>query len=162
MGIEEVQRIREIFSNLKLNPVYREHVAVKTSEEAAATRGDELKQGIKSLLFTNGKGAFVIVDLPANLKVDVKQLCVKTSWSRSETRMATPEEVMDRTGCEIGAVPPFGHKEKIQLLVDTRVYGNEYSAFNIGLRTHSVKIPTNEMKSVFMHEGAQEGIFAKA
>ena len=75
--------------------------------------------------------------------------------------MATPEEVIFQTGCEIGAVPPFGHKEIIPILVDFGVYDNHHNAFNIGLRTHSVKIKTELMRVVFEKVNAKEGIFSK-
>ncbi len=161
MSIEEVNRIKKIFAQLKLHPIYREHAAVVTSEEAAKTRGDQLKQGIKALLFTNGDNRWVVVDVPADQKVDQKKVAETLGWSKGKIRMATPEEVMQKTGCEIGAVPPFGHKETIQILVDTGVYDNQESAFNIGLRTQSVKIPTAEMKTVFETHRAVEGNFTK-
>ncbi|MBS3072096.1 YbaK/EbsC family protein [Candidatus Pacearchaeota archaeon] len=71
------------------------------------------------------------------------------------------EEVMEKTGCQIGAVPPFGHKDSIPILVDKGVYNNKESAFNIGLRTNSVKIPTQEMSVVFKDINAIEGDFVK-
>ena len=55
-------------------------------------------------------------------------------WFKNKTRIATNNEVMEKTGCEIGAVPPFLHKEKIQILVDKKIYDNDISTFNIGLR----------------------------
>ena len=161
MGIDEVNRIKKIFTELHLHPTYREHEAVVTSEEAAKTRGDQLQEGIKALLFTNGEDQWVIVDVPADKKVDQKKVAEVLGWSKGKVRMATPEEVMQKTGCEIGAVPPFGHKEKIQILVDVGVYENHNSAFNIGLRTHSIKIPTAEMKIVFQEIKALEGSFVK-
>lgn len=161
MAIEEVNRIKEIFEQLNLHPIYREHAAVITSEEAAKTRGDLLKEGIKALLFTNGNDEWVVVDIPADLKVDKKKVAEVLGWSKGKIHMATSEEVMQKTGCEIGAVPPFGHKEQIKILVDTGVYENQKSAFNIGLRTHSVKIPTPEMKIVFEKVKAIEGDFSK-
>ncbi len=160
MTIEEVNRIKKFFEKLNLHPTYREHEAVITSEEAARTRGDQLKQGIKALLFTN-ETEWVIVDVPADKKVDQKKVAEVLGWSKGKIRMATAEEVLQKTGCEIGAVPPFEHKDKIQLLVDREVYENEKSAFNIGLRTHSVKISTAEMKIVFNKLGAIEGDFTK-
>jgi len=161
MAIDEVNRIRKIFAELQLHPTYREHEAVITSEEAARTRGDQLKQGIKALLFTNGDDQWVVVDVPADQKVDQKKVAETLGWSKGKVRMATPEEVHTKTGCEIGAVPPFGHKEQIQILVDEGVYNNQESAFNIGLRTHSIKIPTTEMKIVFQKMNALEGSFTK-
>ena len=161
MGIEEVRRIRNEFLNLKLHPTYLEHEPVITSEEAAKTRGLELKQGIKALLFTDGKENYVIVGIPADKKVNQKKVAAKINWSMINIRMATPEEVLEKTGCEIGAVPPFGHKTKILILIDTKIYENKESAFNIGIRTRSVKIPTEEMKIVFNKFHAIEGDFVK-
>ena len=161
MGIEEINRIKNEFSNLKLHPTYLEHEAVITSEEAAKTRGFELKQGIKALLFTEGKQNYVIVDIPADKKVDQKKVAVAMNWPKGNIRMATPEEVLEKTGCEIGAVPPFGHKTKIPILVDTQIYQNKDSAFNIGLRTHSVKILSEEMKIIFTKLNVIEGDFVK-
>ena len=83
------------------------------------------------------------------------------NWSKGATRMATQEEVMEKTGCETGAVPPFGHKNAIPILVDKGVYENQENAFNIGLRTKSVKIKTAEMKVLFGKEKVLEGNFVK-
>ena len=161
MSLDEVNRIKKIFEQLQLHPLFREHAAVVTSEEAAKTRGDQLKEGIKALLFTNGEDQWVIVDVPADQKVDQKKVAAQLGWSKGKIRMATAEEVMRKTGCEIGAVPPFGHKDQIPIIVDQGVYENQKSAFNIGLRTHSVKIPTAEMRIVFQKIGAIEGDFTK-
>ncbi len=161
MGKEEMQRIKEILTRLNLHPTYLEHEAVITSEDAAKTRGFELKQGIKALVFTNNEDKWVIVDISADQKVDAKKVATQMNWSKSKIRMATQEEVIEKTGCEIGAVPPFGHKTPIPILVDTGVYNNKESAFNIGLRTNSVKIPTQEMSKVFNDLHAMEGDFRK-
>ena len=161
MGTEEVEKIKKIFSELKLNPVYLEHEAVLTSQAAAETRGFQLKQGIKAILFTDGKGQFVLANVPADKKVNQKIVAETIRWPKKDIRMATPDEVFQITGCEIGSVPPFGHKTKIKLLVDLGVYDNQESDFNIGLRTRSVKIKTEEMKIVFNNQSAIEGEFAR-
>ncbi len=164
MAQQEVEVIKAIFSSLKLNPTYHEHAEVKTSQEAALTRGVELKSGIKALLLTNGEGkdeAWVIANIPADQKADLKKVAEKIGWSKGRIRMATPEEVEKITGCIIGAVPPFGHRKKIKMLVDREVYDNKESNFNIGLRTQSVRIKTKEMKILFDYLKAQEGEYTK-
>lgn len=161
MSFNELNRIKEELSRLNLNPVYFEHVPVITSEQAAQTRGFALKQGIKALLFTNGNGEWVIVDIPADQKAHLKKIAEIRGWSKRDIRMATPEEVVQVTGCEIGSVPPFGHKTVIPIFVDVGVYDNNESAFNIGLRTHLVRIPTTDMKLLFKDIGATEGNFIK-
>ncbi len=161
MGREEVNKIKSFFASLDIHPTYLEHEAVITSEDAARTRGFELKQGIKALLFTNDDSGWIVVDIPADKKVDTKLVAEKLGWSKNKTRMATPEEVMQKTGCEIGAVPPFGHKGLLPILVDLGIYENEYDAFNIGVRTESVKVKSILMRQVFEKLGATEGIFSK-
>ena len=161
MGQEEVDRIKAFFSGLNIEPTYLEHEAVITSEAAAKIRGFALKQGIKAILFTNDNDEWVIVDIPADKKVDVKKAAEQLGWPKSRIRIATPEEVIQKTGCEIGAVPPFGHKEELQILVDKEVYDNQESAFNIGLRTHSVKVKTELMRKIFEKANAKEGMFSK-
>ena len=161
MSMNEMEKIKSEFARLSLHPTYLEHVPVVTSEEAARTRGFQLKQGIKSLLFTDGKNNWVIVDVPADRKADQKNVYREMGWSKNSSRMATPEEVIVITGCEIGSVPPFGHKTSVPILVDKSVYDNDESAFNVGLKTNSVKIPTVEMKILFKEIGAKEGDFAK-
>lgn len=161
MSLNELEKIKSEFSRLGLHPTYLEHEPVITSEDAAKTRGFELKQGIKALLFTDGKNNWVIVNVPADKKVNQNKVASQMSWSKNSTRMATPEEVKEITDCEIGSVPPFGHKTLIPILVDMTVFDNTESAFNIGLRTNSVKILTSEMKNLFKEIGAIEGEFAK-
>jgi prolyl-tRNA editing enzyme YbaK/EbsC (Cys-tRNA(Pro) deacylase) len=159
MGIEEVNRIKQFFSDTGIEVEYLEHKPVNTSAEAAAQRGFALKQGIKALLFTDGNVKFVVVDIPADLKVDIKKVAVFLDWPKNKIRMASSQEVLEETGCEIGAVPPFGHKKKITILFDSKIFENEVSAFNIGLRTVSVKIATKNMKIVFSRLNAKEGDF---
>lgn len=159
MGIEEVKRIKEFFTQLELHPTYLEHTAVITSEDAANQRGFMLKQGIKALLFTDDKNNWVIVNVPADKKVNTKKVATKLEWPKNKIRMATIQEVLQKTGCEIGAVPPFGHKENLPILTDKKIYDNIENAFNIGLRTQSVKILTKEIKIVFEKINSIEGEF---
>jgi Ala-tRNA(Pro) deacylase len=160
MAMDEVNRIKSIFSGLGIIPGYMEHVAVLTSEDASKTRGFSLRQGIKALLFTS-KEEWVIVDVPADRKVNQKNVAELLGWSKGKTRMATADEVEEKTGCLIGAVPPFGHKEKIKILVDKTIFDNEKSAFNIGLRTHSVNVGTSLVRKVFDSLDVVYGDFVK-
>ncbi len=161
MSLQEVNTIKYILETLDLHPTYLEHEPVITSHEAAKTRGFELKQGIKAIVCTNGLGDWVVVNVPADKKVNLKKAAPALGWHKRDIRMATEDEVLSVTGCQIGSVPPFGHKTPITILVDETVFDNTESAFNIGLRTHSLYIPTQEMKKVFAHCGATYGSFIK-
>lgn len=161
MSVHETEKIKSLFKELGIKPTYLEHEPVITSEDAAKTRGFALKQGIKAIVLTNGNGTWFLVNLPADKKVDLRKAATAMGLTKKDIRMGTPEEVLEITGCEVGSVPPFGHKTTVKIFVDRGVYSNEESAFNIGLRTHSVKIQTKDMKTVFNHVNAVEGDFAK-
>jgi len=75
MSSEEVNRIKAFFVQRNITPTYLEHEAVITSEDAAKTRGFKLKQGIKAILFTNDSEGWVVVNIPADKKVDQKKSC---------------------------------------------------------------------------------------
>lgn len=160
MAKEEVERIKQFFEDNEIEVKYLKHEEVTTSQEAASTRGFELNQGIKSLLFTNDQ-EYVIVNVPADKKVDSKKVAEHIGWSKNKTRMAKPEEVIEKTGCEIGSVPPLGHKESLKIFYDPKIFENEISTFNIGLKTDSVKIKTEDVKKVFEKIGAEKGDFIK-
>ncbi len=161
MGMEEVKKIKNLFAKEKFNVQYLEHEEVITSEDAAKTRGFELKQGIKAIVLTNGKGDFVVADISADKKVDVKKIAENCNWPKSSIRMATEDEVMEKTGCKMGAVPPFGHKENLKIFVDLGIYDNETSTFNIGLRTISVRINAPDVRKIFEDLNGTEGNFSK-
>ena len=91
MAIQEVELIKQIFSSLGLSPKYEEHEEVLTSEDAAKVRGVELKSGVKSILFTNGENkndSWVIVNVPADKKIDKKLVAEEIGWSKGKIRMA--------------------------------------------------------------------------
>lgn len=165
MAQQEVDVIKQIFSSLKLQPSYHTHKAVITSQEASEQRGVPLKSGIKALLLKNsgidGEDSWVVVNVPADKKVDLKKVAEKLGWVKNKIRMATPEEVEERTGCLIGAVPPFGHRKRTRILVDEGVYDNTENNFNIGTREESARIKTAEMKKLFDYLKASEGNFIK-
>jgi len=161
MSVNELENIKNIFTKLGLHPIYLEHEPVSTSEQASQARGTQLKQGIKAIVIIDGKNQWAVIDIPANRKANTKSAATALGWSKKEIRMGTPEEVLEITGCEIGAVPPFGHKTSIQILTDKMIFENTENAFNIGLRTNSVKIPTNEIHQVFVSMNAIEGDFSK-
>lgn len=161
MSAAEREKIKEQFARLGIVPEYIEHEPVITSEDAARTRGFALKQGIKALLFTDGAGAWAVVDVPGDRKADQKKAAEALGWAKRDIRMATPDEVLAVTGCEIGSVPPFGHKTHVPIFVDRGVYDNTENAFNIGLRTDSAKVATADMRTLFHEIGVTEGDFAK-
>ena len=95
MSQTEINRIKHILKENKIEATFLEHEPVIRSEEAAAMRGFPLKEGVKALLFTN-RVDYVVADIPGDAKVDVTKLSLVVGWKKSEMRMATSEEVAER------------------------------------------------------------------
>ncbi|EKE06157.1 MAG: YbaK/prolyl-tRNA synthetase associated region [uncultured bacterium] len=114
-----------------------EHEPVYTSEQAAKVRGLSLQQGAKSLLL-KADNKFILIVLPGDKKLNSKKL--KKMLGIKNLRFATPEEVKEIMGCEIGACYPIGTIIGIKPLVDTLLSQNEIISFNPGVHNKSIKI----------------------
>lgn len=118
-----------------------EHEPVFTSEQAAAVRGLSLRAGAKSLLFKTKQG-FVLVVLPGNQRVDTKKL--KQYLGVKELRFATPEEVVEQMGCEIGACYPFGTVAGLRTLMDETMTREPVISCNPGRHDISIKFAASD------------------
>lgn len=115
------------------------HGPTRTSEESAKARGEELKNGGKSLLLKVGDD-FRLFVFSAALALDSRSL--KGRFGTRYVRFATKEELLERTGLVPGSVPPFGYPVlPFELFVDTSIEANERIAFNAGSLTDSVIMP---------------------
>src|SRR6516165_4270893 len=81
------------------------HEPVFTSEQAAAVRGTPLSSGAKALVLKAGD-AFLLAVLPADRKLKSKK--AREALGVKSLRFASKEEVLQLTGLEPGAIPPFG------------------------------------------------------
>ncbi|MBI4361186.1 YbaK/prolyl-tRNA synthetase associated domain-containing protein [Candidatus Micrarchaeota archaeon] len=163
MSQTEFENLKRILEEQGVSFQVIEHLEVRTSEESALARGTSLSEGVKALLVRferRGQTFFVVVNLPADKKLDLKK--VKKVLQAEDVALAKPEEVVQKTGCELGAVPPFAHKEKMAILVDPRIFKQPWSAFNAGLKTKSIKMRSADLRTTFKSIGAAELDVAKA
>lgn len=131
------ETITHLLARNKIAYQAMEHAPAATSEESAKARGTTLHQGAKALLmYANEKPVMLVV--PADRKVDMKKF--KAIRQVKDLRMATPGEIKEVTGVEIGAVPPFGNLFGIPLYVDRTLSENKEIVFNAGDRAKSVKL----------------------
>jgi Ala-tRNA(Pro) deacylase len=137
------------------------HEPTPTSEDAAATRQKHgwtnatLASGAKAILLSNAKDAatpFILCVMSASQKLDSKKL-KKAVPNAKAAKWATPEEVLDVTGCVSGAVPPFGSLfrvpgdpgKPVPTFMDEslRAQGPIIN-FNCGLKTRSVQMTVQD------------------
>src|SRR5262245_46616370 len=128
-NIKTVNAIREFLDSNGVHYEYKEHEAVLTSEDAAAARGDDLKIGAKAMVL-KCDGKFVMCILSAAMKIDSKKL--KSILGAKDVKFASHEEVMEKTGCLPGGVPPFPNVFGLDSVVDKSIVDNEEMAFNAG------------------------------
>jgi Ala-tRNA(Pro) deacylase len=122
-----------------------EHAPVRTSEEAARVRGTPLEQGAKALV-VRAEDRFVHCVLPAHLRAD--NAALRAIVGTRKLRFATRDELLELTGCEPGAVPPFGHLFGLPVLVDETLCANERVAFNAGSNSVSIAMRADDLVRV--------------
>jgi Ala-tRNA(Pro) deacylase len=111
-----------------------EHAPVYTSEEAARVRGTPLDAGAKALV-VRAEDRPVQLVLPGHRRVDSARL--RAILGTRKLRFATAEELRALTGCEPGAVPPFGNLFGLPVYADESIAARETIAFNAGSHTVS-------------------------
>jgi Ala-tRNA(Pro) deacylase len=133
----EADKILSLFRKHNIEYQLYEHEPVYTSLQAAAVRGVDLKTGCKSMVLRTKDGKFILANIAADKRIDLKKL---EKIVGSKLRFATREEVLQATNCVPGSVPPFGKLFGLQTYLDESVLENDSVNFNIGLLTKSVKI----------------------
>ncbi|MEM2215873.1 MAG: YbaK/EbsC family protein [Nitrososphaerota archaeon] len=125
--------------------VYRvyEHEPVYTSEQAARVRRVELKTGVKALIIKTPDERFILGLVAADRKIDLAKLAKIVGVKK--LKLATPIEVLEKTGCEIGSVHPFGNLYNLQTYLDRSVLENTWVNFNAGLHTVSIHMKTEDL-----------------
>lgn len=135
--------IVDFLNNGSVSFELKHHPPTPTSEEAAKARGEPLKIGAKALL-VKGDEKFVLLVIPANLRLDTKK--VKKLLHTRNLRFATAEELKQMAGVEKGGLPPFGFLFGVEMIVDTRLFEEEWMAFNAGSLEQSIKMRTEDYR----------------
>ena len=98
---------------------------------------------------------FVLTIFPADRRLDTGAL--KKILGTKNLCFATPEELKQLTGCEKGAVPPFGNLLGVRMIVDRAQFEEEFMAFNAGSLERSIKMKTTDYQQVVQPE---KGMFS--
>ena len=127
---------------------YRLHVhasPVRSLEQAARERGLAPGQIVRSLVFRQEDGGVVLVLVAGPARVSWPRLRLLLGVSRITT--ATPEEVLEVTGYEPGAVSPYGLRRKVRLLADHSLRTHEILSIGAGIRNAGVLLAREDLES---------------
>lgn len=117
---------------------------VTTLEQAAAERGQQPDQVVRSLLFRLGEGDFAMVLMAGPAQVSWKAL--RRHFGQSRLTTATEEEVLAVTGYTRGAVAPFGLRQPVHVLIDRGVMAQEAISLGSGVRGTAVLLTTADLR----------------
>ncbi len=141
------EKIKQLLEENKIPYKLLKHEPVYTSEQAAMMRGkgvlEGLKRGAKAMIF-KVDGKYVQCIVPAHKIVDIKK--VKSLLSAKKVKLASAEEVLQVTDCEIGSVPPFGNLFNLQVYCDNELA--EEIDFNAGLHDTSMTMKRKDWEKV--------------
>lgn len=141
----EADKILLLFKKQNIEYQLYGHEPVYTSQQAATARGVELKTGCKSMVLRTNKGEFILANIAADKKIDLKKL---EKIVGSKLRFASKEEVLQATNCEPGSVPPFGRLFGLPTYLDESVLENDFVNFNIGMLIKSVKVSLGDLLKI--------------
>ena len=98
------------------------HLDVPTPTVVAAARavGTQPERIVKSILFLVA-GLPVLAITCGQSYVDRRALAAMYNIGRKKVKLADPETVLKETGYEVGAMPPFGHRDPLPTWIDERV-----------------------------------------
>jgi Cys-tRNA(Pro) deacylase len=99
-------------------------VPTPTVEDAAEAVGARPEQVVKSLLFMVDDQPVVAIAC-GTARVDRRPIASHFGVGRKRVKLGDAETVLATTGYPIGAMPPFGQKQKLLTLVDHRVLEHE-------------------------------------
>ena len=150
MSQETFLQIKETLDNSKVEYKHLTHEHVHTSEDAAKIRGTNIEDAAKAIILkvehksVDGakKFEFIQAVIPANQKIDLKKL--KILLNSKNISLASPNEVLEHTGCTIGSVPPFGKMFNIQMFLDESILKKDVIVFSAGTHNDSIQMKAQD------------------
>jgi Cys-tRNA(Pro) deacylase len=123
--------------------VFRHAGPVTSLEQAAGERGQRPGQVVRSILFRVGDDDYRMALVAGPAQISWKAL--RRHLGQSRLTMATPEEVLEVTGYEIGAVSPFGLRRPLKILVDPGVLAEAELSIGSGMRGAAVILKSADL-----------------
>lgn len=123
-----------------------EHEPVYTNPTMAAALNVSESETVKSLVLLTKEKEMVVLVMPGNKKVEWKKAAAGIGTKK--VSFAKPEAVLEKVGCEVGCVPPFGHLTDLPIFMDPELARKDYVYFNPGVHDKSFKIKAWDLKKL--------------
>lgn len=133
--LENIKNVRNEMENFNVEYSFEIHAKAETVNESAKHSSIEKNQIVKTLVFFAGQDPVAVL-CPGNKRVSEDKIQDLTGRT---VRMASPEEVYEKTGYPVGAVSPFNleitvymHKELLEYEEVRPAAGSRLVGINIG------------------------------
>ena len=105
---------------------------VKSLEQAAAERGQQPQQVVRSILFRLAESQYALILVAGPQQIPWKSL--RSHFGQSRLTLASPEEVLEQTGYPVGAVAPWGLPAPIPTYIEQSVLNQSDLSIGSGVR----------------------------
>jgi Cys-tRNA(Pro)/Cys-tRNA(Cys) deacylase len=112
--------------------LFRHEGKVESLEQAAAERGQQPGQVVRTIVFRLGEGEFALALMAGPQQVSWPAL--RHTFGLNRLTMASAEEVRTATGYVPGTVSPFGLPAPLRILVDRSVLVYDEVSLGSGVR----------------------------
>jgi Cys-tRNA(Pro) deacylase len=118
--------------------LFRHTGKVESLEQAAAERGQQPGQVVRTIVFRLGEGEYALALMAGPRQVSWPAL--RHTFGQNRLTMAGAEEVQTATGFVPGTVSPFGLPASLRILVDRSVLLYEEVSLGSGVRGLAIVI----------------------
>lgn len=133
-----VAKLKEYLDAQGVKYVTISHSKAFTAMEVAESAHVQGRDMAKTVVL-NVDGKLVMAVLPAIQKVDLDML--RKNLGATSVELAREQDFRaDFPGCEVGAMPPFGHLYGMAVLVEPRLAADKEIAFNAGSHTELIRL----------------------
>src|SRR5690348_4977356 len=136
------QRLQDYMKN---QHVEAEHLSLNqpchSVQEAARALNASPQEIVKSICLLDSDGQLITAIVKGEDRVSISRIA--KTLQRDGLRLATPQEILAKTGYPCGGTPTFGYQAIF--LIDPKVMEREYVFTGGGSETSLVKISTEEL-----------------
>lgn len=132
------RRVKEYLEENRIPYTHCTHRLAYTAQEVAAAQHVPGREMAKTIVI-KGDDRFVLVILPAVLKIDMKALWAELPFKHAE--LATERDFASLfPDSELGAMVPFGNLYRLPVYVDQSLSADENIVFNAGTHVDTIKM----------------------
>jgi len=145
------RRVKEYLEEKRIPYTHCTHRLAYTAQEVAAAQHVPGREMAKTIV-VKADDQFVLVILPAVLKIDMKALRDELPFKRLELASEKEFSVLF-PDCEVGAMVPFGNLYNLSVYVDQSLSADEEIVFNAGTHVDTIKMKYRDFERLVQPKG---------